>query len=77
MISGIYINGNDVQRLLGCERYATAHKYLTAVKDALGKKSKYITIKEFCEYEELEFDYVWKLLRNHLDINTLNRKKQI
>lgn len=76
MISGIFITANDVQKLLGCERYATAHKYLTAVRDALGKKNaKYITIKEFCDYEELDFEYVWKIIRGHLDINTLNVKK--
>ncbi|WP_276977823.1 hypothetical protein [Flavobacterium filum] len=77
MIGGIFINANDVQKLLGCERYATAHKYLTGVKDSLGKNSKYITIKEFCKYEELDFEYVWKLLRADIDINNLNPKKRI
>lgn len=38
-------------------------KYQLSIKDALGKKSNYITIKEYCEYEELDFNYVWGILR--------------
>ncbi|MBA2613945.1 MAG: hypothetical protein H0U95_18425 [Bacteroidetes bacterium] len=64
MVGGIFITVNDVQVLLGCERYATAWAYYNSVRDAINKKhSKKITIKEFCEYEDLEFEYIWKLLR--------------
>ena len=63
MISGIFLSIKDLQRLLGSENYNTANKLHLSVRDALGKKSKYITIKEYCEHEELDFDYVWEFLR--------------
>lgn len=64
MNSGIFITVHDVQKLLGCESYKTANNYHLAVRDALNKKhSKRLTIKEFCEYEELDFAYVWEVLR--------------
>ena len=65
MVGGIFISVSDVQVLLGCERYATAWAYYNSVRDAIAKKhSKKITIKEFCEYEELDFEYIWKTLRS-------------
>ncbi len=69
MEGGIFITTKDVQRLLGAEHYNTANRILLTIKDSLKKKSKYITIKEYCNYEELDFDYVWEFLRG-------KRKKQ-
>ena len=64
MVGGIFITATDVQVLLGCDRYATAWEYYNSVKNAIGKKhSKKMTMKEFCDYEDLDFDYIWKLLR--------------
>jgi hypothetical protein len=63
MLTGIFITTQDVQKLLGCESYKTANTLLNAVRDALNKKSKYLSIKEFCKYEDLDFDYVWNILR--------------
>jgi hypothetical protein len=63
MQGGIFISVADIQKLLGCESYKTANTLHLSVRDGLGKKSKYLTIKEFCKYEELEFDYVWETLR--------------
>ncbi|MDP1801182.1 MAG: hypothetical protein Q8L81_07520 [Bacteroidota bacterium] len=66
MVGGIFITVNDVQILLGCERYATAWEYYNSVKDAINKKhSKKMTIKEFCAYEDLDFDYIWQVLRSN------------
>ena len=63
MEGGIFISVKDVLVLLGCKRYNTALEYHLSVRDALGKSNKRITIKEFCEYEQLDFDYVWQVLR--------------
>lgn len=63
MQGGIFLTTKDVMILLGCEHYNTANRLRLSIKDALGKKSNYITIKEYCEYEELDFDYIWKTLR--------------
>lgn len=63
MVKGIFITVKDIQQLLGCESYKTANTLHVAVRDALGKKGKLLTIKEFCKYEDLEFEYIWKILR--------------
>ncbi|MBL7911638.1 MAG: hypothetical protein JNJ41_11330 [Bacteroidia bacterium] len=68
MVGGIFITVQDVQQLMGCNRYNTAQQYLLTVKDAMKLKRKYITIKEFCAYEELEFEYVWKIIRPGIPI---------
>ncbi len=62
-MEGIILSIKDVQILLGFKHYNTAQKHLKAVMDTLGKKSKYISIKEYCEHEELDFNYVWEFLR--------------
>lgn len=64
MEGGIFMTTKDVQRLLGCEHYNTANRILLAAKDALKKKKhNLITIKEYCEEEDLDFAYVWEFLR--------------
>jgi hypothetical protein len=63
MQGGIFLTTKDVMILLGCDHYNTANRLRLSVKDALGKKSNLITIKEYCEYEELDFTYVWEILR--------------
>jgi hypothetical protein len=63
MEGGIFLTVKDLQRLLGCDNYNTANRHHLAIRDALGKKSKHLTIKEYCEYEELDFKYVWEFLR--------------
>ncbi len=62
MEGGIFLTIKDLQNLLGCDSYTTANKEHLAIRDALGK-TKNITIKEYCDYEELDFDYVWGYLR--------------
>lgn len=64
MDKGIYLTVHDVQKLLGCGSYKTANVYHIAVRDGIGKKnSKKISVKDYCAYEELDFEYVWEFLR--------------
>lgn len=68
MVKGIFITVKDVQQLMGCDRYNTAQTYLQTVRDANKIKRKYMTIKEFCTYEELDYEYIWRVLRPGLQI---------
>lgn len=52
-------------RLLGTECYFTAAKEHKAIRDALRKNDKRLTIREYCKYEELDFKYVWGYLREN------------
>ncbi|HRD39400.1 MAG TPA: hypothetical protein PLC65_12270 [Bacteroidia bacterium] len=63
MEGGIFLTIKDLQKLLGTDSYVTANREHLSIRDALGKKSKHLTIKEYCEYEELDFTYVWDFLR--------------
>lgn len=63
MEGGIFLTIKDLQRLLGSENYNSACRIHVGIRDALGKKSKYLTIKEYCEYEGLEYEYIWNFLR--------------
>lgn len=62
-MKGIFLSIKDLQLLLGCEHYNTAQKHFQCLLDTLKKKSKHISIKEYCQYEGLDFEYVWEFLR--------------
>ncbi len=62
MEGGIFLTVKDMQRLLGTDNRGTASRAHLALRDAL-KKTKYVSIKEYCDYEKLDFTYVWEFLR--------------
>jgi hypothetical protein len=63
MEGGIFLTVKDLQTLLGCDNYKSAARQHRAVRDTMRKKCKRFTIKEYCENEELDFEYVWNYLR--------------
>jgi len=67
MEGGILLTVKDLQRLLGMDNYSSAARHLRAVRDSLNKKGEKITIKEYCQCEDLDFDYVWEFLRGKQD----------
>lgn len=64
-MNGIFLTIKDLMRLLGTDCYFTAAKEHKAIRDALNKKDKRLTIREYCRYEELDFKYVWGYLREN------------
>jgi len=69
MEGGILFTIKDLQRLLGIDNYKSAAKQHQTIRDSLGKKGKKITIKEYCECEDLDFAYVWEYLRGNPNKN--------
>lgn len=63
MEGGIFLTIKDLQILTGCNNYRSACRQHIALRDSLGKKGKHITIKEYCDYEKLDFEYIWNFLR--------------
>ncbi len=63
MESGIFLTIKDIQILFGTQTYNAANKKHLRLRKELGKTDKYITIKEYCDHEEIDFDYVWSYLR--------------
>ena len=64
MEGGIFLSIKDLMRLIGSDSYSSTAKEHVAIRDALSKKKRAkLTIKEYCDYEELDFNYVWDFLR--------------
>lgn len=68
MEGGIFLSVKDLQKLIGSDSYRSAARQHQAIRDALEKKTKHLTIKEYCEYEQLDFDYVWNFLRTKKNV---------
>lgn len=59
---GIFITPKEIQNLTGLTINASQKEH-KAVRDALGKKkSKRLTVKEYCVYYELDFNEVVSFL---------------
>ncbi|MDP1801197.1 MAG: hypothetical protein Q8L81_07595 [Bacteroidota bacterium] len=66
MEGGIFLTIKDLMKLIGSDSYKSAAREHLAIRDAMKKKVKKITIKEYCEFEMLDFAYVWGYLRNKI-----------
>ena len=58
-----FMSIKDLMILTGSSNYTSVANTHKAIRDALGKGKKKLLIKEYCEYECIDFDYVWKVLR--------------
>lgn len=60
----LYIYTKDVQVITG-KSPNTVRKLIKTIKSALSKTDdKPLTIREFCEYEQIEFNYVNSIINN-------------
>jgi|GEM_PF-1270995 len=63
MEGGIFLSIKDLMKLTGNDIYNNAQREHLGIRDALNKKDKKLTVKEYCEYEQIDFAYVWEYLR--------------
>jgi hypothetical protein len=63
MEGGIFLTVKDLMKLNGSNNYFSCAKQHRAVRDGIGSKKKKLTVKEYCEHEKIDFEYVWKFLR--------------
>lgn len=54
---GILITPTDIEVITG-NTYRASQDEHRFVRDALGKKSKRLTVKEYCDFYELDYDEV-------------------
>ena len=52
---GMLITPRDIQLITGSNCDNSSRREHRTVRDALGKKSKRLSIKEYCDYWELDF----------------------
>lgn len=63
MEGGIFLTVKDLMILTGSNNYGSCGNLHRAIRDAMGDNKKKITVKEYCDYEKIDFDYIWKVLR--------------
>jgi hypothetical protein len=63
MGQGIFLTVKDLMKLTGSNNYnSTANSHRT-IRHSITQKKRKLTIKEYCDYEVVDFEYVWKYLR--------------
>lgn len=62
---GIYLTVKEYMNLHGIEgdKYRSAAGSHRAIRDAIAKNKRYLTIREYCEYTKDSFEEVWRFLR--------------
>lgn len=63
MEGGIFLTIKDLMKLNGGNSYNSAGNQHRALRDSIGKNKDKITIKEYCDHEKIDFDFVWSFLR--------------
>lgn len=55
----------DIQMITGMSDLSAAQRTHLAIRDALGKTAKYLTIKEYCEYCEIDYKETVEFLNDN------------
>lgn len=63
MDKGIFLTTKDLMRLIGTDNEASAGRMHRAIRDAIAKDKRKLTVKEYCQYERLDFKEIWSFLR--------------
>jgi hypothetical protein len=56
-------------RLTGSDNEASSARAHRTIRDAIAKDKNKITIKEYCQYEKLDFKEIWIFLREGKYVN--------
>lgn len=65
---GIFLSVKDLMRLTGGNNYNSCANQHRAIRDSLStRKKRRLTIHEYCIYEQINFDYVWRYLREGIN----------
>lgn len=62
---GMLISPRDIELITGVSSTNTAQKEHLRVRDAIGRTNKRLTIKEYCEYWELDFEETVRFLNEN------------
>ena len=77
MCKGIFLTVKDIMNLKGTDSYKTAQREHSTLRDVLNKNigkikkgrlkftNRRITIREYCEYMQIDFKEVWEYLRGN------------
>ena len=61
---GIFLSVRKLMRLTGGNNYSSCANQHRAIRDILSsRKKRKLTIHEYCLFEQIDFEYVWKYLK--------------
>jgi hypothetical protein len=63
MEGGIFLTPKDLMKLHSNNNYASCANQHRIIRACIAEGKKKLTVKEYCEYEVIDFDYIWKILR--------------
>ncbi len=63
MEQGIFLTIHDLLRLTGGNNIKSAQRTHKAIRDAYSKTKRKLTIKEYCEHEDLNYTEIYNFLR--------------
>ena len=62
---GIFLTIKDLMELNGSYSYGSCANQHKAIRDSISSRKRKLTIHEYCKYEQIDFEYVWKFLRGN------------
>ena len=72
---GIFLTVKDLMKITGSNSYNASSQLHRTIRDVLGKSGGKLTIKEYCIYENIDFDYVWSFLREENEGRKIKSEK--
>jgi len=60
---GIFLTVKDLMILTGSLNYSSSANIHKGIRSAIAHQKRKLTIKEYCEYEKIDFEYIWNCLR--------------
>jgi hypothetical protein len=63
METGIFLSVKDLMILNGTSNYSSVARQHKIIRESMKTGKRKLTIKEYCNYEGLEFEYIWGVLR--------------
>lgn len=74
MEKGIFLTVQDLMKLNGSYSYFGCAKSHRTIRSCIAHNKRKLTIKEYCDYEVIDFYYTWRFLRGveHFKIDNDN-----
>lgn len=63
MENGIFLTIKDLMKLIGSNNYSSCANQHKVIRDCIAKGKKKLTVKEYCDYEKLDFKEITAFLK--------------
>lgn len=63
-MSNIFLTIKDYMRIMDTDHYDSAQRAHKAIRDAIAPGKRRLTIREYCAFEKLPYNEIWRFLRD-------------